>query len=403
MTLLRRLVEMLLVVLPTDRSIVVHGWRDGEENSLRIAIALSNTVEPSTRLTLLCENPVGARRHLANTAGRAEWNPARVDCVAKNSARGAWRYLRATVVFSTHGMFGNPRPGRRRLHVLLGHGHGPKSASSPTHPFRHRSQIATTNNTVWGYAVIADQGIDANADAFATGNPRDDTFDVPVARTRLERLGLDPRRPLILWLPTYRVPRNAPKTSALREIIDDAELRARVETLRVEAERQAVTVVTKAHQLDEAAHAEAWGFEVVTSDSLSEAGLTFFQLLALADGLISDFSSVWVDYLLREKPTGLLFTDDEQYARGRGFNEPRIDEVASELILREDQDITRFVETVREYFSATERWPDAVSVSRRLGLVGEPGRTRRVLQVVRDRLRESGLHPLLGAGDPAPR
>ncbi|ALJ19043.1 CDP-glycerol glycerophosphotransferase family protein [Microbacterium sp. No. 7] len=392
-TLVRLTLRAAFTLIAPTPSIVAHGWRDGEENALQIVRGLLATTRPGVPIVLLCEEPAVSARHLGIAIEGTVSE--RVSIVRKNSLRGLWLFVRARVAFSTHGMFCNPHAGRRRLHVLLGHGHGPKSASNPLRPFLHGAHLATTNNDVWGMAVIADQGIDVARDAFTTGNPRDDVFTRPVDRSRLAALGIDPAAPLLLWLPTYRVPRNEPKLTGLPEIGESAVLRDRIALLRDHARERGVTVVTKAHQLDDQRNVEGWGFTVVTDHTLLDAGLSFFQLLSLADGLVSDYSSVWVDYLARSRPVGLVFADDVEFARGRGFNSPAISEVAAELCIVSDEEMAVFVDAVVASF-ATGAVADASSrVAERLALRRGSGATRRVLEVVQTRMAEMGLPPLV--------
>lgn len=390
----------LFALVPPADAVVVHGWRDGEENSLRVVGELSRRVAVGCRLTLLCEDVVDARAQLEIALQHTAWRADRVEIVAKNSLAGVARYVRAALVFSTHGLFGNPKPDGRRVHVLLGHGHGPKSAYSPLRQTRHYAQVATTNNAVWGGAVLSDQGIAPDAVA-VTGNPRDDAFWEPATRAGLERLGVDPNRPILLWLPTYRVPRNAPETSALAEIATNAELLERVAALGAAAARHGVTIVTKAHQLDDPASAEAWGFRVITAEGLRSIGMSFFQLLAIADGLVSDYSSVWVDFLVRRRPVGLLFVDDVEFAVGRGFNEPPIRRVARELVLDSDADIERLLAAVSSSFLEPVADASTMRVGARLELRSEPGAARRTVDLVAERLTACGSRIDLRVASPA--
>lgn len=391
----RAALNVALRVIPPRNVVVVHGWGDGEENSLRVVGALSRELSPADQLIHLCEDPQAAEEQLSIALRHVDWVRRRVVIVRKNSLRGLLAYAEARVVFSTHGLFGNHAPTRGRLHVLLGHGHGPKSAFAPHRPLAYRSQLATTNNRAWGLAVIRDQGIPERS-VYVTGNPRDDAFDEPADRARLARLGIDPARPLLLWLPTYRVPRNDPTSADLREPSEDARLESRLRTLRQEAQNLEVTVVTKAHQLDDQSNALRWGFTAIDTRALRDAGLSFFQLLGLADGLISDYSSVWVDFLRVARPTGLLFVDDAEFGRGRGFNSPTIREVASEIVLNSDHDVTDMLRRVHDEFTRRAS-PDAraIEIARRLGLRDEPAATDRVLRVVDAWLAARGARRLL--------
>src|SRR5699024_8224238 len=48
-------------------------------------------------------------------------------------------------------------------------------------------------------------------------------------------------------------------------------------------------------------------------------GLTLYQLLGCTDLLISDVSSVIIDYMLVDQPIICVFTDFEEYKKTRGF------------------------------------------------------------------------------------
>ena len=48
-------------------------------------------------------------------------------------------------------------------------------------------------------------------------------------------------------------------------------------------------------------------------------GIQLYQFIPLSDALITDYSSVSVDYLLLNKPIIYTLDDYEEYARSRGF------------------------------------------------------------------------------------
>ena len=57
----------------------------------------------------------------------------------------------------------------------------------------------------------------------------------------------------------------------------------------------------------------------VTDDLLASADIMLYRLLGVCDGLISDYSSVAVDYMLLERPTAFVLTDLPDYEQLRGF------------------------------------------------------------------------------------
>ena len=52
---------------------------------------------------------------------------------------------------------------------------------------------------------------------------------------------------------------------------------------------------------------------------LEKEKLQLYELIGISDALISDYSSVAVDYLLLDRPLGYVLADYEIYREKRGF------------------------------------------------------------------------------------
>lgn len=59
--------------------------------------------------------------------------------------------------------------------------------------------------------------------------------------------------------------------------------------------------------------------KLCTSEFLAKYNLDIYQILSETDLLITDYSSVYFDYLLLDKPILFLNTDLDQYRNNRGF------------------------------------------------------------------------------------
>lgn len=57
----------------------------------------------------------------------------------------------------------------------------------------------------------------------------------------------------------------------------------------------------------------------VTEELLEEKEVFLYSLIGVCDALISDYSSVSVDFLLLDRPLGFVLTDYEMYKEARGF------------------------------------------------------------------------------------
>lgn len=59
--------------------------------------------------------------------------------------------------------------------------------------------------------------------------------------------------------------------------------------------------------------------KVIFNEDLKRLGIKLYGLLGWADALITDFSSVYFDYLLLDRPIGFAVDDMESYAANRGY------------------------------------------------------------------------------------
>ena len=59
--------------------------------------------------------------------------------------------------------------------------------------------------------------------------------------------------------------------------------------------------------------------QFIQESDLEMAGIQLYELLGQTDALMTDYSSVAVDYMLCDKPIAFLLEDYEAYRKNRGF------------------------------------------------------------------------------------
>ena len=102
-------------------------------------------------------------------------------------------------------------------------------------------------------------------------------------------------------------------------------------------------VVVKPHPLDAESY-DAPGVRVVSTPDLDRAGAALYRLLGRADALVTDYSSVWTDYLVLDRPLGFVLHDREDYERGsRGLNVTDLDDLLPGPALHTPDDCRAFV------------------------------------------------------------
>lgn len=379
----RRVLGIFMAMAAPAPLALVHG-RAYEENSLRIALALPQYY--AGRVVLVAADPAQARAHLTILGSEAAGSA--VEVVQVRSITAVWLFVRARYVFYTHGLYGSPRPGHRRVHVNLWHGHGPKRTGEAV--IAQDATLMVSNTQTWGSWAAHSRGMAADA-LLVVGNPRQDAFEEPAPRRVLERLGVDPSRPLVLWLPTHRElkPGQAEVTDAGPS---DGVLHPAAEILAATAKRLRVTLLVKAHALDESTFQA--DLRLVRGDDIFAAGLSLYGLLSLSSALVSDYSSVWVEYLELDRPVGLICPDLEYYEAVQGFKSPRLREVASPLLLRTVEEMETFMLDI----SRGHDWQgdQRRHCMRQLGVTPGTQRTRRLLRELnvraQDNLRGEPFH-----------
>lgn len=134
---------------------------------------------------------------------------------------------------------------------------------------------------------------------------------------------LSGEKKLILWVPTHRrikSKRNGHDQSVIPSLLKKYLNEDLAQALQANHAR----LILKPHPNDEpAARAliENLGDRVslLTGDSIAAGTEDLYRLLPGTDALITDYSSVYFDYLLLDKPIGFMLDDLEQYRRERGF------------------------------------------------------------------------------------
>ena len=139
-------------------------------------------------------------------------------------------------------------------------------------------------------------------------------------------LGMDGYAKVFVWLPTYR--KSALDAMAGFNIETTA---TGIPSMNTVADMERVDAWLRAHNclmlfkphpaqpVDPAVAAALTNFKVIDNAWLSEKNMQLYELLGKTDGLITDYSSVYYDYLLTDKPIGLTVDDIDDYIKNRGF------------------------------------------------------------------------------------
>lgn len=272
---------------------------------------------------------------LAAWSGQIQANTVRV--VAAQSLRGYWTFLRSRHVFHTQGVFRWARTAVRRDVVSLWHGM-PIKAIEALYPGARPDPAFGTLHLAMSEAyrqVMADAFEVRPQQVLLAQLPRCDVLTDPsplaADRKRIrDELGIPDDKHLVLWMPTFRTPENfhirPPGITGFRTFLDDLPP-GLWEAIDECAGRAGCHVVLKLHRGDPLASSDfdprrEWGLRhvryVPRSDWArlqADLHVDLYDVLAVTDGLISDISSVMIDWLLTTKPMGMVGFDPTTFVR----------------------------------------------------------------------------------------
>ena len=140
----------------------------------------------------------------------------------------------------------------------------------------------------------------------------------------LNALGISKNQKVIVWMPTFRKNKNTGvKFGSLNRLgvplLDSVE---KFEQLNMKLEENNVLLVIKLHPAEDTTNMALSDYSNIwflSDRDLEKEGATVYGLLAESDALLTDYSSVYYDYLLTGKPIGLVIDDLAEYSKRNGF------------------------------------------------------------------------------------
>lgn len=251
---------------------------------------------------------------------------AKVQAVSRGSFKELYHYLTSKVIITTHNeMIG--AVAKNQKYISLWHGM-PLKKICYLGEFDHQgmedysaSRIATSE--IMRSIISASFREKANK-VYITGQPRNDYLFEPVKVSDLEIQNIDGKK-IVIYVPTFRQNNEDEKYSDGQKISGDNFFRVNdFNLLEVDdfLDRNNCHLLIKLHPYEESSFRHKVGFAknitILDSLMLAKKNIDVNQILPLSDCLITDYSSVYFDYLILNKPMIFLVPDLESYRASRG-------------------------------------------------------------------------------------
>ncbi len=263
---------------------------------------------------------------ISNDAILPKWaDHQRITQIKKHSLAGIWTFFRSKYIFYTHGCFTNIKPIKRQIWVNLWHGMPIKKIGRYINPDHttYAPDFTLSSSPFFSDIIAYCFGL-PHSKVLPYGLPRNDVLFFPKNLALRKELA-KPDQKIVIWLPTHR----QSSTDALKTDGQIADNLFNLPDLEIQKINDALAkagaiAVLKPHPMT--AHCprnfdlnDYPHIKIIDQAWLAQRHTTLGELLSLSDCLITDASSVIIDYLLLDRPIICHFPDIDAYKATRGF------------------------------------------------------------------------------------
>lgn len=246
--------------------------------------------------------------------------------------KNRWHYIYHTItsyyLFSTHNSFDWCNPNLQK-YVCFWHGTMLKKIGLMQNP-NEREFL----RQAWKFISPSDFYVQLysncfgrkNKDILVLGYPRCDLLFH--SNSSLEHLEIEKQNDtkIVVYMPTFRQPVSGAYKDSEKNVFEEDFIKlsdsTNIDKWNAFFKANNTLLIVKPHPSDRntvRCDGRYSNIKVVTTDDLQRSDVQLYSLLANADALITDYSSVYCDYLLLDRPIGFVVTDIKEYGQGRGF------------------------------------------------------------------------------------
>ena len=255
----------------------------------------------------------------------------------KKSFNGLIKIFSSKYIFTTDNSFIRIKS-KKQIYINLWHGMPLKKMSYMENNFNEKDISYNINNTdiMISTSVLTKSllsscfNIKANK-IYITGQPRNDYLFIKrnKSKNNLEKvlnMKINKEKKIIFYLPTFR---EGYQNRSEGKKIENFNI-FRFESFNIHEfikflEVNEILFIMKLHPFEEKYYKnilkdyKTENLKIIQQEKLTENYLDLYEILGYSDLLVTDYSSVYFDYLLIDKPVIFVPTDIEEYSQKRGF------------------------------------------------------------------------------------
>lgn len=322
--MVRFLVKMLNTLIPKKKNKWVFLSHPDYTDNPRSFYELINAKFPDISCTWIVSDPELGK--LMKSSG--------IRAVRKNSVMGFFAFARSKVVITSHTNLSSIRS-KRQVFINLWHGvplkcieFMDKNENKKNIPKLNDSKAITISTSDTVSSLLSACFHVNHEHIYVTGQPRNDKLFSPITTTELLNL-VDIKSKdfdhVVFYMPTFRqgyINRKEGRQFDESNIFGFENFDKNKFSTFLEENK--ILFLCKLHPFEETMFKNKIDelgkyVHLIKNDDLFRKDINLYSLIAKSDILITDYSSVYFDYLLINKPIIFVPTDLEEYRKKRGF------------------------------------------------------------------------------------
>lgn len=318
-TFLNVISNLIFDIVKQDKTKIVYtSFPDFSDNTFAFFIFILNLKKQYKNIWLVDKKDINVFKKITGNYSKSN----NYKVYRKKSLLGIYHFFTSSFTFHTHGIYNNFGLIKKHTVVNLWHGMPIKKVGFYENNNNYKNYIPSNYHisTSNFYKSIFIKIFKTNKNNVLTiGQPRNDflfsnQFHIHQIFSKKKH------NKAVLWMPTYRkaiigdVRKDGEKLSLLNK--------ESLEAINLFLLQNKIICYLKIHPMDFMKKNDFDYYSnivILDNNTLNDKGIHLYSLLNSVDLLLTDFSSVYIDYLLLDKPIGFVFSDFEKYFNSRGF------------------------------------------------------------------------------------